>query len=1364
MSECFAGLQANLIYIYRIPDETHVGCLKIGQTTIDSCYLDYDPNSEPLKARALKRIKAQTQTAGIKAELLHSEIAFVKPLNGQAFSFSDHDVHEVLERSGVHRAEQLAGREWFKTNLSTAQAAIQAVKQGRLSLDQDELVDVPQTAIVFRPEQREAIEQTIKHFEKSFSMIWNAKMRFGKTLTALEVVRRMDFVRTLILTHRPVVNDSWYEDFGKIFFDCKDFSYGSKNKGESFAGLECRVARGGHYVYFVSMQDLRGSELVGGKFDKNHDVFKTQWDLLIIDEAHEGTKTPLGEKVIHTLKEANANMRLLKLSGTPFNLLDDASKDEVFTWDYIQEQTAKLEWEKVHGQDEPNPYAELPKMKIFTYDLGELQPQLAGYADDANFNFREFFRVDSDGEFKHKNDVRAFLDLLVNDHVSSHEQDVHYPFATEHYREIFNHTLWVVPGVKEAKALSRLLRQHSVFSAFTVVNVAGDGDGAGADEESLDALEKVNKAIGPDPLSTHTITLTCGRLTLGVSVPAWMAVLMLSGSSSTAAASYMQTIFRVQTPSKALLKTECYVFDFAPDRALRVIAETARFAVQVRATPKSKKNDELSQEDLDRELLSDFLKFCPVISMTGSQMHDFDVPMLMRSLKKVYIERVVQHGFEDQSLYNNALLRLDELELKSFENLQDIIGKTKALPRTKKIDINQQGLDNGDPASGKQPSSGDSDPAKDQLKLRRKQRDAAISILRGISIRMPLMVYGAEFSAQYQKITIDNFADMIDDVSWQEFMPKGVTKDIFADFKKYYDEDIFEAACERILRLARAADDYESVEERIAAITELFSTFRNPDKETVLTPWRVVNMHMGSAIGGYCFFDPDSDFQLLLDDPIYLEQSELTDRVFEYDAQILEINSKSGLYPLYVAYTMYRLRAEKQQKQLQVSVLNPQAADHLWKLVLQKNIFVVCKSPMAKRITERTLGGFGKGQKSHINVKLYEDLVESMKIEPDRVIKTLRNNRFWGLKGNNDMKFNAIVGNPPYQMTVEGSSDEQVYLYFLRTSFQLATVVSFITPARSFSHAGKMPKGITKTWISDLLKSGHFKILRSEAESQNIFPNVAIAGGVAISIFDAEHVISTSLSDAGGVIDELGVRVNYSELISIYQHVASCHDFVPLNKIAYSETKFDLNVLYKKYPNVKLLIGSNGKERRLTTGIFKSLDGTGVFSLNYRGSGDIYIYGLGGGREFRCIDKTLIKVPDDNNLNSYKIIVPSSYGNIAIGKPIPSRIMGTPEVLGPNTGFTQTFISFGCFKTKEEADAALKYVKTKFTRTLLGILKVTQHNHSKCWRCVPVQNFTANGDIDWTQSISDIDQQLYRKYKLSKKEIDFIEKMIAPMD
>lgn len=1336
MSECFAGLQANLIYIYRIPDETHVGCLKIGQTTIDSCYLDYDPNSEPLKARALKRIKAQTQTAGIKAELLHSEIAFVKPLNGQAFSFSDHDVHEVLERSGVHRAEQLAGREWFKTNLSTAQAAIQAVKQGRLSLDQDELVDVPQTAIVFRPEQREAIEQTIKHFEEPSSMIWNAKMRFGKTLTALEVVRRMDFVRTLILTHRPVVNDSWYEDFGKIFFDCKNFRYGSKNRGESFAGLERRVAQGEHYVYFVSMQDLRGSELVGGKFDKNHEVFKTKWDLLIIDEAHEGTQTFLGNKVIDTLQKANANMRLLKLSGTPFNLLDDASKDEVFTWDYIQEQTAKLEWEKVHGQDEPNPYAELPKMKIFTYDLGELQPQLAGYADDANFNFREFFRVDGDGEFKHKDDVQAFLDLLVNDHVSSHEQEVHYPFATEHYREIFNHTLWVVPGVKEAKALSRLLRQHPVFSAFTVVNVAGDGDGAGADEESLDALEKVNKAIGPDPLSTRTITLTCGRLTLGVSVPAWMAVLMLYGSSSTAAASYMQTIFRVQTPSKALLKTECYVFDFAPDRALRVIAETARYAVQARTSSKSKKDDDLPQDEVDRELLSDFLKFCPVISMTGSQMHDFDVPMLMRSLKKVYIERVVQHGFEDQFLYNNELLRLDELELKNFENLQGIIGKTKALPKTKKIDINQQGLDNGNPAAGKKPPrGGDSDPVKKELKLRKKQREAAISILRGISIRMPLMVYGAEFSAQHQKITIDNFADMIDDVSWQEFMPKGVTKELFADFKKYYDKDIFAASCERILRLARAADEYESVEERIAAITKLFSTFRNPDKETVLTPWRVVNMHMSDTLGGYCFFDKESNFEPLLGKPYLVEQPEVTSKAFNSDACILELNSKSGLYPLYMAYTLYRLRAEEQQKQLQVSTLNPQVVRHIWNLVLQQNIFVLCKSPMAKRITERTLGGFNSDHLVH--AQWVPDLIESLRSVSDKVTAKVSAAKFWNLVGKKKMKFTAVVGNPPYQTASNDerstSRDTPVYQYFVEFCKQLPTdFVSLVIPARWMS-SGLGLGDFRETMCSDR----HLMKLVDFPMSTDVFPSVDIKGGVCYFLRSKDYL---------GQCEVIRCRNGQRE--------APC-----LRKL----DEFDIFVRDPKAVEIlHKVLSHEDKSMMELLSVDKEFGWTSNFTGFHDTSNghDVPLYYNRKGKRFvGYIDRDDIN-KSTHLIDTWKVFVPEASSD---GMSVPNIVLGRAFIGASPSVCTQTYLFFYS-QDEEQCNNIFKYVRTMFLRMLVAMRKTTQHAPREAYKWVPQQDFTANSDIDWSQSVAEIDRQLYRKYKLSDEDIAFIEKMIIPME
>lgn len=444
-------------------------------------------------------------------------------------------------------------------------------------------------------------------------MLWNAKMRFGKTLSALQVVKDLNFSRTLILTHRPVVDSGWFDDFGKIFYDRSDFEYGSKNNGSSHSALEKRAKQGCKYVYFASMQDLRGSELVGGNFDKNNDVFATDWDCIIVDEAHEGTQTELGKTVMQELTKGKT--KILRLSGTPFNLLSEFKEDEIYTWDYVMEQRAKATWDELHFGD-PNPYASLPTMNIYTYDLGRL---LSDFVDeDVAFNFREFFRVNGSGSFVHEKDVSAFLNLLTKE-----DKDSCYPFANEEYRNNFRHTLWVLPGVKAAKAMSALLQAHPVFQHFKVVNVAGDGD---EDEESRDALEAVEEAIGKDPDATRTITLSCGRLTTGVSVKAWTAVLMLSGSYNTAASSYMQTIFRVQTPAtiNGRVKEQCYVFDFAPDRTLKVIAETAKISAKA---GKASGND--------REIMGEFLKFCPVISIEGSKMNQFDVPKMLEQLKKL---------------------------------------------------------------------------------------------------------------------------------------------------------------------------------------------------------------------------------------------------------------------------------------------------------------------------------------------------------------------------------------------------------------------------------------------------------------------------------------------------------------------------------------------------------------------------------------------------------------------------------------------------------------------------------------------------------------------------------------------------------
>lgn len=363
-----------VIYAFTINDDVHSGLIKIGDATLSSEFTPdkLPPNSRDLNQAALNRIKTYTNTAGVTPMLLHTELA-IKTVKGkdnkpQIIAFRDHDVHRVLENSGIQKTKikGTTGREWYPVTKETAIEAIEAVKKSYANLSNSASNDfVP---VIFRPEQKDAIERTVKQFKKGDRMLWNAKMRFGKTLSALEVVKRCEYKRTIILTHRPVVNDGWYEDFGKIFHGT-DYLYGSKANGYTVDDL---IKKGHSFVYFASIQDLRGSEAVGGKFGKNDSVFKTVWDCVIVDEAHEGTKTSLGDETIKaTVKEDLKKTKMLALSGTPFNILDQYDEDTIYTWDYIMEQECKSEWDKQNFGDS-NPYEELPELRIYTYDLGDL--------------------------------------------------------------------------------------------------------------------------------------------------------------------------------------------------------------------------------------------------------------------------------------------------------------------------------------------------------------------------------------------------------------------------------------------------------------------------------------------------------------------------------------------------------------------------------------------------------------------------------------------------------------------------------------------------------------------------------------------------------------------------------------------------------------------------------------------------------------------------------------------------------------------------------------------------------------------------------------------------------------------------------
>lgn len=1294
-----SSLKSKLIYVFAISDERHSDCLKIGETTLDEDDgSNLFNNNEALQEAAHKRIRQYTKTAGIAYQLLHTEISiFVR--NGMIFTFNDKQVHKVLERSGIRKKEfegVKGADEWYCCDLETVKKAIHAVKNGESSLHPSD-VSQGKTPIIFRPEQRDAIDKTIKRFKKGNQMLWNAKMRFGKTLSALQVIKEEGFTRSLILTHRPVVDSGWYDDFKKIFFDRSDYAYSSKGNGEDFNHLKNKAQ---HFIYFASMQDLRGSEQVGGKFDKNDDVFHTSWDFIIVDEAHEGTKTELGQNVLRELIKPDT--KVLQLSGTPFNLFDDYSEEEIFTWDYVMEQRAKQAW-AVDNPYEPNPYASLPAINIYTYNLGNLMSEYV--EDEKAFNFREFFRTKDDDTFVHDKDVDNFLDLLCKE-----DKESLYPYSNDNFRRIFRHTLWVVPGVNAARSLSAKLKVHNVFGKFQIVNVAGNGD---EDEENDEALQMVNKAIGPDSDETFTITLSCGRLTTGVSIKPWTAVFMMAGSFSTSAAQYMQTIFRVQTPYEihGRMKEQCYAFDFAPDRTLRVLAETAKVSAKVG-----------KQTEEDRKILGDFLNFCPIISIDGSQMKPYDVNKMMGQLKKAQIEKVVQCGFEDGALYNDELLKLTDVELKDFDDLKKTIGQTKAMGKTGDIDVNNQGFTNEQyeekerlEKKPKRERTPEEQARLDELKAMSNQRRNAISVLRGISIRMPLLIYGAELKNEDEEITIHNFSSLIDDQSWEEFMPKGVDKEKFEKFKKYYDPDVFREAGKRIREMARAADKF-TIEERIERIASIFNTFRNPDKETVLTPWRVVNMHMSDCLGGWCFWD--EEFKQMLSVPRWVDQGKVTKDVFRPSSHILEINSKSGLYPLYVTYSIYRSRVEEaKQKYGEVGL---GFSKSLWDATIEENILVVCKTPMAKSITKRTLAGF---RETKVNAQYYPNLIENISERPEAVVNTFRDGKhFWNINDKTNMKLDAIVGNPPYQVMDGGAGVSAIPVYnrFVDLAKKANPhYISMIMPAKWYN-AGR---GLEQ-FRSEMLNDKSISKLFDYIDPHDCFPTVDVAGGVCFFLRDNNYngLCNFVSCKAGSQIanmrdlSESEVLIRHQEEISILSKV-QVNGQTYLNEVAFSQKPFGLRTYVKPLAEGDIKLRYNG--------------GIGPYS------------------------RDLITV-NSNLIDQWKIVTSRLTAEHAgeTDRNGQKRIFSILEILEPGTICTETYMMLCACASQMECTNVLQYLKTRFVRALIAMATSTQQMSKANFRFVPLQDFSK----PWT------DEELYKKYNLTEDEIAFIESMIKPME
>lgn len=625
-----------MIYAYTTPEiQRHDGWTKIGYTEQD---VD-------------KRLNQQTHTADVKYNKEWSGTAIFDDGSGE--TFTDKDFHRYLRKNDVEQ-EPGKNNEWFHIDGMKSRMMFFDFRLNRGVLKKLSAV-IPYE---LRREQKEAVDRAKDYFilHENGEFLWNCKPRFGKTLSVYDLCKQMDAKKVLIVTNRPAIANSWYEDYMKFMGRESGYFFvsivdGIKDKPQvitmdSYLHDAKRREEQGYepmkMICFMSLQDLKGAKCFGGDFEKHRNVANTKWDILVIDEAHEGVDTYKTDVAFDHIKRKHT----LHLSGTPFKALANAKFEAraIYNWTYADEQAAKRDWVEVPGTD--NPYGKLPRLNMFTYQMSEIiKDELAQGVDvdgdevEYAFDLNEFFATTDKGRFVHNESVNRFLDAMT-----SQEK---FPFSTDDLRNELKHTLWLLNRVDSARALAKKLQKHPVFKDYEIVLAAGDGrlddeaENAKSFDRVTDAIRKYDK----------TITLSVGQLTTGVTIPEWTAVMILSSIKSPAL--YMQAAFRAQNPcmfsngKEYFRKKNAYVFDFDPARTLIVYEQ---FANDLSADTSSGKGDSDTRKEHIRELLN----FFPVIGEDeNGEMVELDAEKVLSIPRKIKSKEVVKRGFMCDFLFQN---------------------------------------------------------------------------------------------------------------------------------------------------------------------------------------------------------------------------------------------------------------------------------------------------------------------------------------------------------------------------------------------------------------------------------------------------------------------------------------------------------------------------------------------------------------------------------------------------------------------------------------------------------------------------------------------------------------------------------------
>jgi hypothetical protein len=688
------------IYAYEDTNPQYAGLLKVGYTTVN-------PQA---------RVAQQYPT--LRPGKLPYRIVLEEPaMRNDGTAFTDRDVHRMLRLNGVKNPDG----EWFRGTIAQVKSAIIRVREGQLS-EENRSLD-----FTMRPEQKEAVEKTAAHFtswrkekgnrNKPPHFLWNAKMRFGKTFAAYQLAKRMGWRKVLVLTFKPAVQSAWEEDLkchvdfrGWQFISPDSLSYEKADKQRPF-------------VCFGSFQNYLGRNSAGGIKPKNEWVHKTHWDCVILDEYHYGAWRDKAKDLFESeeedevkfaqgqgaefLKEAGEEIEdilpittdhYLYLSGTPFRAIASGEfiEEQIYNWTYSDEQRAKRDWKGAI-----NPYAALPRMVLLTYQLPDAIREIAMQGEFNEFDLNVFFSAEGVGEkakFKYEDEVQKWLNLIRGsflptsvDNLKLRAPKPPMPFSDARLLNVLSHTFWFLPSVASCHAMHNLLgkRQNGFYQDYNVIVAAGSAAGIG-----VDALPPVLNAMD-EPLKSKTITLSCGKLTTGVTVKPWTGILMLRNSSSPE--TYFQAAFRVQSPwtlrnpdgaspnSEQILKKECYVFDFAPDRALRQIADYSCRLNLDETSPETK--------------VEEFISFLPVLAYDGSSMKQIDAAGILDMAMSGTTATLLARRWESALLVNvdnDTLRRLMDskkamdalMSIEGFRNLnqeiETIINQSEAVKKARK--------------------------------------------------------------------------------------------------------------------------------------------------------------------------------------------------------------------------------------------------------------------------------------------------------------------------------------------------------------------------------------------------------------------------------------------------------------------------------------------------------------------------------------------------------------------------------------------------------------------------------------------------------------------------------------------------------